>query len=272
MYRGFKIEKLNSNFFFQNRNTTVSSRNFIQNYDIKTSRFYQKGKEELNTYKVNVETNLGNFIIGYEGELDGSAIQEKWFSQVNCDVFISHSHQDEDLAIAFAGWLKENFNISSFIDSCIWGYADNLLKIIDDRHCKNYVSNTYNYHKRNLSTSHVHSMLSMALMQMIDNTECLFFLNTPNSISLKDIETRTFSPWIYLEIGMSRMIRERQIRQVVLSEANELASYKLDLSHLRELCVSDLNDWKINSQGDALNYLYTHYPPNKVRPRLKSIL
>ena len=46
-------------------------------------------------------------------------------------IFISHSHKDINKVIAFAGWLKTNFGLEAFIDSCSWGYCDELLKIID---------------------------------------------------------------------------------------------------------------------------------------------
>ena len=149
------------------------------------------------------------------------------------------------MAIALAGWLYETFGLESFIDSCIWGYADDLLKKLDKEYCKT-TRQGYNYQSRNYSTSHVHMMLNMALMQMIDKTECLFFLNTPNSIDLSDIETRTLSPWIYSEIGISQMINKK-IRTKKFSDNLDESlkiSYKLDLSHLANITDSDLLQWK----------------------------
>ena len=32
-------------------------------------------------------------------------MQNDWFSQVSADIFISHSHNDKDVANTFAGWL-----------------------------------------------------------------------------------------------------------------------------------------------------------------------
>lgn len=45
---------------------------------------------------------------------------------------------------------------------------------------------TYDYNLRNYTTSHVHMMLATALTEMIDNTECIMFYNTPNSVLLAD--------------------------------------------------------------------------------------
>lgn len=41
-------------------------------------------------------------------------------------------------------------------------------------------------------------MLNGALAKMINSTECLIFMNTPNSIKAQDVENenKTASPWI----------------------------------------------------------------------------
>ena len=68
------------------------------------------------------------------------------------------------------------------------------------------------------TTSHVHMMLSTALTEMMDNTECVIFFNTPNSINMADelekIEKKnkketTISPWIYHELSMTTMLRSK---------------------------------------------------------------
>src|SRR5574344_1710135 len=209
MYRGFKLEDLDEAFFNKKGSNSHRMSRSEYNKSPDDNEFYKNGQTILNGYKTNVETQLEKFIIGKDGELDGSAIQNDWFPQIECDIFISHSHKDEKLAIALAGWLNDRFKLRSFIDSCIWEYADDLLKIIDNEYCYQLQNNTYNYKSRNYSTSHVHMMLNMALMKMIDKTECLFFLNTPNSISLSDIGTKTLSPWIYSEIGISQIIERK---------------------------------------------------------------
>jgi hypothetical protein len=146
--------------------------------------------------------------------IDGTSIQNSWFPEIEANVFISHSHQDRKIAQNLAAWLYESFGIISFIDSDIWGYANDLLKQIDDNFClyQDHVHNIplYNYEKRNFSTAHVHAMLSNALIQMIDQTECLFFLNTPNSISVENtVNDKTTSHWLYLELMVSQFIRQR---------------------------------------------------------------
>ena len=112
--------------------------------------------------------------------IDATSLQNGWFPEIETDVFISHSRLDVDEANNLSAWLHQTFGLTSFIDSDVWGHADNLLKQIDDRYCFDEFRSVYNYNLRNFSTAHVHAMLSNALIQMIDRTECLFFLHTPN--------------------------------------------------------------------------------------------
>src|SRR5256885_1298762 len=77
-----------------------------------------------------VRTSLEAFLNGKI--VDGTKLTDHWFPTVNADVFISHSHKDEEQAVKCAGWLKSKLGLNPFIDSCVWGYADNLLKQIDN--------------------------------------------------------------------------------------------------------------------------------------------
>ena len=151
-----------------------------------------------------------------DGIINGAALKEHWFSISKKDIFISHSHNDISKVKAFAGWLHECFGLEAFIDSCSWGYCENLLNKIDRKYCYKPQKGTYDYDLRNYTTSHVHMMLSTALTEMMDRTECIIFFNTPNSISLateldkikkKGKKHTTISPWIYHELLMTTMLR-----------------------------------------------------------------
>lgn len=77
--------------------------------------------------------------------------------------------------------------------------------IIDDFD-ENSDENTYDYDKRNQSTSYTHMLLANALLKTIKNSENFVFLNTRNSINATDIVTNTKetnSPWIYFEINVA---------------------------------------------------------------------
>lgn len=214
-----------------------------------------------------------------DGSLDATVMLKTWFPNIACDVFISHSHKDRDLANLLAVWLREKFGITSFIDSTMWGFCDDLLKKIDQNYCYNKDKNTYSYEKRNISTAHVHILLTAAITMMMDRTECLFFLNTPNSVSPgQSISTEnkeiTYSPWIYAELSFSQWLRRkskpdhrpRSVKKVLDSTAsiNESLSvtYLAPQEHLVPIDHNDLLAWGSQQHGDryeALDNLYSKY-------------
>lgn len=218
-----------------------------------------------------VKTALVPFL-GRDGVIDGSRLQEHWFPNVRSDVFISHSHADEEMALGLAGWLKQEFGLRPFIDSCVWGYVCDLLKQIDNAYCLNTDKATYDYDKRNGTTSHVHMMLSSALTTMIDDTECLIFLNSPKSITTRDsVSTATQSPWLYMELGIASVIRQktpdshRELISLAESSGWKTASvryqaeYEVDLTPLTPINLETLNKWHAEYQrvrGHALDRLY----------------
>jgi hypothetical protein len=205
-----------------------------------------------------------------DGSLNGSKMKANWFPTIDSNVFISHSHKDLDMALAFSGYLMDNFELKTFIDSCAWSFVDDLLKLIDQEYCYlDKKNNIFDYGKRNYSTSHAHMMLSTAILTMIDKTECLFFLNTPNSITPENVINQTVSPWIYSEIVATQLIREKSAhdhRNVYKAFSNSYTedsfpdiSYDVDLCHLTEINNNTLEDWMNNNhlkQDEALDYLY----------------
>lgn len=210
--------------------------------------YFDLGSKHLLEYRTKVEETINSFVLA-DASLDGSQMKANWFPQINADVFISHSHRDEELAVIFAGWLYKAFGLTAFIDSCVWGYANNLLRKIDNQYCRREATGSYDYNKRNYSTSHVHMMLSVALSQMINNTECLFFLNTPNSITPGTVIQQTESPWIYSEIAMSGLIRQKypnRIRRMTesFSSGGKLkVKYPLPTEHLTVVNCDILAEW-----------------------------
>lgn len=254
MYKAFKTE------------FTIS-----KNDHISIIRFYNMGIDVYKGFTNKIDKHLQNYR-NSDGSLQGSKLSANWFPQIEADVFISHSHKDFDTALILAGWLKETQGIVSFIDSCVWGYANDLLKAIDDEYCYQPEKETYDYKKRNFSTSHVHMMLSVALTRMIYNTECLFFLNTPQSIIPKNVikessTTETLSPWIFAEIEMARLVEKRDLdlhRKTILeksfAESKPLfIRHEVDLSHLTVISFDELKAWgkmKYKDKYEALNTLY----------------
>ena len=254
MYRAFNLQGL----------TTGS---FEHSFD----DFKRIGHSQNEQTETSIRQSLEAYT-GVDGTIDGSGLQEHWFPKIDAEVFISHSHADTDLAKALAGWLYYHFSLTSFIDSCVWGYSEDLLRSIDNKHCRHDRNpDSYSYEKRNNSTSHVHMMLATALGKMIDKTECLIFLNTPNSISTADIdEPETHSPWLLFELGLASIIRREDLRRsqlTCLSESDKRANdlnvkYKLtkELEKLHPVTTSTLGTWRTRHQqlpaDHALDTLY----------------
>lgn len=155
------------------------------------------------------------------GVINGSVLENEYFPKIKADVFISYSHNDEELARKLTEALQR-FGVNVFLDSQVWGSADALLKQLDEWFCKKKDSNSYDYDKRNYSTSLVHALLSMALFKAIDQARVAIFINTENSLPGMDLLEEntdndiynndvTYSPWIYEELMMiSTIIRNRQ--------------------------------------------------------------
>lgn len=216
--------------------------------------YLELGRTMLSKNQENVHNALDKYLLN-NNVIDGDAISQDWFPIIKSDIFISHSHSDEDYVIAFAGWLKSKFDLDAFIDSCVWGYSNELLKCIDINYCQNG-NNTFDYEKRNVSTSHVHMMLNVALMKMMDKSECIFFMNTSNTLPIVDNirnAENTLSPWIYSEIEMTRYLREQKpqrkgywypINERFQLEHSELKiQYKINKEHMKKINDKDLEVW-----------------------------
>lgn len=255
MYRGFNLNEITFN-------------------GANVRHWHETGRKLFNDNKQKIMAILNNYALN-EGVLDGSKMQSDWFPQINSHIFISHSHKDEEVVITLAGWLYETFGLTAFIDSCIWGNANDLLRIIDNKYCLQPVG-YYNYEKRNYSTSHIHMMLSTALTQMIDKSECLFFYNTPKSISSASIISKTESPWIYSEITMSQLLRHNIPNRHRIEDTRMFSKggsineqlrieYELDLTHLAPIDVNTINAWEKCGQKKevALDELYKLKPLKK---------
>ena len=224
-----------------------------------------KGDAIFNATRETVKQSLESFLNGQI--IDGTKLTNHWFPTVKADVFISHSHKDEEDAIKCAGWLKSEFDLDPFIDSCVWGHAAELLRIIDTEYCKIPKSELFDYEKRNDSTSHVHMMLSTALSAMLDTTECVIFINTPNSITSSESIAKTQSPWLSFELGAMRVIRRKKpsrkadkIRNFanesldIIKAAQFKAEYEVPLTELACITGTQLEDWRATYQANRARW------------------
>ena len=207
--------------------------------------------------------------------INADDVMADWFKQVDANVFISHSHDDKDVALGLAGFLKHHLGLRPFIDSLIWEDSNTLLRAIDEKYCKADDKIHFDYDKRNYSTSHVRMMLASSLTEAIDRSECILFLNTPASIKVSDAEKKaaqkTASPWIYHELNTSRLIRPRPIaRPAVSLKAHRTATmesasfeYSAPVAHLTPLDNDDLLEWAkivLETKLNPLGALYALHP------------
>lgn len=132
-------------------------------------------------------------------------------------------------------------------------------------------------------------MLSTALVEMIDRTECIMFYNTPNAVSLADDLDKikkeknkvTMSPWIYYELAMTSLIRRKNppreiklndqclIHSSAYSEINNVnIEHSIDeyLEEMIQLNQGHLKMWAnkysaSSHKADTVNIPYTDVEP-----------
>ena len=255
------------------------------------SEYVKDGEKHLENQMANYKADLRAYITSKE--IDGTKIQEEWFPEIEADIFISHSHEDKDLACALAGWFYDTFNLKCFIDSCVWGDSKVLLELMNSELSNKRVSEEggylYNHDSCNRVSQHVNVMLSIALQKMIDKVETVIVLNTDNAVRVcSNTEmNETYSPWIYSEIIASQLIRKKPLvtyrnysrryyrsDSIAMSESMQYAmnisiSYKVSLAHLRKLREIDLVNWseqycEKNGCEYSLDVLYEQICPDEV--------
>ena len=159
------------------------------------------------------------FLDNIKGDkINGEMVKSIWFPrQDNVDVFLSHSHEDIEDVRAFAGWLQEELELNVFIDADLWGdinkLEETLRPLLNKEVCTYKTKKIYDYGNSRKMFQHTNTMLSVALQQMIDESEALFFLNTDKSIQVHEENSMngTYSPWIYTEIACSRIVRRKPL-------------------------------------------------------------
>lgn len=219
--------------------------------------------------------------VSNDDALNGSEMLDNWFPQVDCDIFISHAHKDHDKALSLAGWLKDTFGLVAFVDSMIWGCARDLQLILDKKFSNGRLVNdmqVYDYNMSNYAASHVHMMLASSIMMMIDKSECIFLLNTPQSIKASETINHTQSPWIYHEILVSNLIRNKPPKRMIRDSATFtkiakaltdglMINHESDLSLFTDIDNNDLLAWSREVARKlpqpSLDVLYALHPVNR---------
>lgn len=201
---------------------------------------------------------MRTLVIPSDGIIKGDTLKDTYFPSglfdgSNYDVFISHSHNNEEEAHLLAAWLKRYKKLSCFVDSFAWGSADQLLKEIDDKYCikqRNRNGNSYYYNKRNFTTSHVHAILSMALLDTILRSKYCIFIESTESVPLNSgLKKKTLSPWLYEEIKYMQLLQPKQETKM-FSEGLEKAIADCKIAY----DVTDISQFPFLNYKDFANF------------------
>lgn len=203
---------------------------------------------------------LKTLLLPSSGVIDGDEIRNQIFPTdrpefESFDVFISHSHNDIHEAEALANYLK-SLGKTPFLDNYVWGSADNLQKKIDEKYSLTAKSKDnsnekrhYEYKKVQFSSSHVHTMLSMAIFEMIAHCESFIFIESNRSIDynvLRSTGDRTESPWLFQELQYASIlssVRSTGIREGKYSDSQLRISYGIDLDDFQSLYRSNIESY-----------------------------
>lgn len=186
------IINLNENFDWINQESLVEKKDYIKEFkDITDSIISDNGNQTV---------------------LDALKIMREHFTQNKFDIFLSHAHKDEKYALKIAHYFEKKGK-KVFIDSLYWDYIDDLLKKLDDKFCYMKNTETYNYHKRNKTTSLIHSILGTSLTMMIEKCDLFIFLESDNLIdksinNILDFDniSATTSSWVYFELMTASLL------------------------------------------------------------------
>ncbi len=200
-----------------------------------------------------LRNELRNLIKGEGGIINGEKLRDLVFPTDEFDVFISHSHNDLEIAKLFAVWLEEKYRYRVFLDSFVWSSADGLLLEIDNQYCKQK-NGLYNYHRRNYSTAHIHTMLSMSIMEIIKHSKAGVFIDSPYSIDLRNLSNsnraKTLSPWIYQEIMFMRLFADKKTSKI----STRMFSFENLNENLQMEHSVDLSDFAFLTVNHLINF------------------
>lgn len=232
------------------------------------------GKQHLNEQKASFRKQLEDYVT--DNIIDGTKIQNEWFPEIEADIFISHSHNDEELACVLAGWIFDTFGLTCFIDSNVWGHSEKLLELMNSKLSNKRDDGNggylYNHDRCSKVSAHVNMMLSIALQKMIDKVEVVILINTDNAIEVNNGKkiNSTYSPWIYAEIMCTEIVRRKQLSeyrdydQVYHCDSKDAlfehtapninVSYIVSLEHLTIISEVDLFNWREEYESNRKQY------------------
>jgi len=247
----------------------------IRNFNASSFSFTE---DEINDYRVRNKRHfdtrkLEEYLLEEDNILNVEKIAEDFFPKVDSDIFLSHSHHDESDIIKLALAL-ESKGLEVFIDSCVWGWSDTLLKKIDNKYCLKD-DGYYSYEYRNRTTANTYLILNSALQNTISKCELFLFLHTENSLKMNSIytdEEHLESPWIYSELSFAKLCQRtpRKKAGVSLESLSGIDKRAYDASNVKFAYPNPGTRYEIEN-SDFLNWLNMPITLNNQNKRLSSL-
>ncbi|MBQ0088465.1 MAG: toll/interleukin-1 receptor domain-containing protein [Prevotellaceae bacterium] len=238
MYRGFVIDK----------DTIANLPRAV--FSLQESIYNSNTKDAIDDAKAAVKKE----ILGQNGIIDADKVMNVCMPlDEEFDIFISHSHADVEYANKLADYIFKKFGLKCFIDSNFWlNSVDDLQRPFDKKYKDPNSKLLYN--DVLASTAHIHAMLSMSLLKMMNSCECCIFVRPEEEY----IPTNSvYSPWIYEEITMFNYMEKIAPRPIAITESFSQKPkfvYRCDLSNMSELTLSNM---RANLYSyEWLDYLY----------------
>lgn len=237
MYRGFVIKK-----------STIDNLPPL-NCGLQARIEYEKTFSSIEDDKKLQRKAIKTEILGHNGLIYADKLMQACMPQKHdFNIFISHSHKDFDYAHKLASYIFKKFGLKCFIDSNIWLNSEEDIQKPYDR--MNKRGSSIKYDDVLKSSAHVHAMLSMSLLKMMDSCECCIFIDPEEEYIPMDSVS---SAWIYEEVTMFNYIDKHLSRITRVTEsfsARPRIIYKCDFSNMQELTLH-----KMESQEKGLTWL-----------------
>lgn len=175
--------------------------------------------EEINSKDQNLKNRIFKTYDHQNNSFDGEKLKELLFPEIeSSSIFISHSHDDFKKACYLKEFIEKKYHRQVFIDSFYWASIYEAKKLLEKEYSQSSV------------VGHLQTMLIVAISKMIE--ACNLFLFIDSSYSVPKDGTATKSHWIYFELQIAEMFKEKMKPGIVA----ESVDFKPEM-----LCFYDVN-------------------------------